>query len=135
MEYFFSASTKGFYMSGIHSTIPNDAKLITKERYDEILSTVIEENQTIEADENGYPIFVTVPPIPLTTDQQLSLIKNQFYFIGNYLTTDASNYYSPTQLNYITDYRQTLFNNYQALLQEQPITPLDPFIEPDFWNI
>ncbi|HIC8859920.1 TPA: hypothetical protein ACW7Y0_000880 [Aeromonas hydrophila] len=54
---FFSASTMGFYDTNIHmqSTIPRDAKEITKASRDSLVKG--QATAILAADENGYPIL------------------------------------------------------------------------------
>ena len=52
---YFSTTTNGFYDSGIHKVIPNDAVQITKDRYNELM-VLQSQGLPITSDENGNPI-------------------------------------------------------------------------------
>ena len=71
MTYFFSASSKGFYKSGVNSVIPNDAIQITDDQYDDIL-VGLENGKVIGVDGGNKPILKDFIPL-LTWD----IIRNQ----------------------------------------------------------
>lgn len=55
--FYYSASTKGFYVSDVHVNIPDDAKEISKEYWKELLYKQSQGNE-IHPDANGYPISI-----------------------------------------------------------------------------
>lgn len=55
MRYKYAASTRGFYLDGVHKTIPEDAVDITIERYNELFKKQ-GEGQTIVPGVDGHPI-------------------------------------------------------------------------------
>jgi hypothetical protein len=70
---YYSPSTKGFYSSEIHGdNIPVDAVGISDAYYLELLNGQ-EEGKQISADENGFPVLITVviDPRPVPEREQL----------------------------------------------------------------
>lgn len=63
---YYSAGSRGFYNSGIHKVIPEDAKEISAQEHAELLAEQ-EAGQVIVPDSEGFPI--AAPPPPPTTDQ------------------------------------------------------------------
>lgn len=60
MQYYYSASTGGFYVSTIHSDIPEDAKEISEEKYSALLAGQ-NTGKIILADSEGFPVLVDAP--------------------------------------------------------------------------
>lgn len=58
---FYSATTKGFYLLGIHSVIPDDAVAISQQLKEELLAAETS-GFIIMPDEHGYPKAVMLPP-------------------------------------------------------------------------
>lgn len=56
MNYFFSPSTKGFYLKGLHSNIPNDAVGMTDDEYNAIQKK-LQSGQVISVS-NGKPTTI-----------------------------------------------------------------------------
>lgn len=71
VKYYFSSSTNGFYQDDIHptSSIPSDAKEITLQRRDELLSLNADQGKVITADASNDPI--AVDPDDLMTPAEL----------------------------------------------------------------
>ena len=66
---YYSKTTKGFYCTEIHGTnIPSDCVQITKEQHTNLLNEQSQGKQIVP-DENGYPIAIVPPVIPLTWEQ------------------------------------------------------------------
>jgi hypothetical protein len=72
MKIFFSASTKGFYDSSIHKTMPEDAVEITREQHIELLDAQAN-GMMISVGENSEPIAIHRPP-PTATEVALGRI-------------------------------------------------------------
>lgn len=68
----FSPATCGFYVDGINSAIPDDARPVTEEQHAALLNAQAE-GATIEPDENGDPIAVA--RAPLTDEQMLDVLR------------------------------------------------------------
>lgn len=62
MALFASKTTRGFYDSAIHSTIPGDAVSITSQEHAALLEGQ-SDGSTIEWDDNGYP-YLQAPAVP-----------------------------------------------------------------------
>ncbi len=61
MSNFYSKSTRGFYSSDVHKTMPGDAVEITPEQYRAMFAAQAE-GKVISPDENGYPIATDPAP-------------------------------------------------------------------------
>ena len=72
MQYFYSASTIGFYLSEFNSEMPSDAVEITESIWREYLATP-PDGQILGADSSGNPAWVDKPP--LTEDERKSLAE------------------------------------------------------------
>lgn len=59
--HYFSASTLGFYLSGVHSTMPADVKAIAPDLYQEIMAGT-SQGRRLAADAQGLPVLMDVPP-------------------------------------------------------------------------
>ncbi|WDZ97996.1 tail fiber assembly protein [Herbaspirillum sp. WKF16] len=67
MDYFYSATTSGFYCEAINGTdIPADAKAITEERYNEVMAGQAT-GKRIVADADGMPVLAD--QLPPTSEQ------------------------------------------------------------------
>jgi hypothetical protein len=63
MDYYYSPSTNGFYVTEIHGTnIPEDAVAITSQQHAELLFGQASGQQIIP-DENGFPILIQPVPV------------------------------------------------------------------------
>lgn len=72
INYFYSASTRGFFRDDIHASIPDDAVTVTEQYHAELLNgqkTGLE----ITPDDNGYPVLTA--PIPITIEQRREHMK------------------------------------------------------------
>jgi hypothetical protein len=67
-NYFYSASTGGFYTSDINPVMPSDVVEITEEYCQSLLQGQSEGLQIV-ADARGYPILITPVPVPPTAEQ------------------------------------------------------------------
>ena len=67
-NYFYSASTGGFYTPDINPVMPADVVEITEEYYQSLLQGQSEGLQIV-ADARGYPILITPAPVPPTAEQ------------------------------------------------------------------
>ena len=66
---YYSKITKGFYSDGVHGTnIPADCVIISEETWRHLLNEQSQGKQIVP-DENGYPIAIVPPAVPLTWDQ------------------------------------------------------------------
>ncbi len=65
MTVYYSPTAKGFYDSSLHAVLPADAKVITPDVYQSLL-TAQGKGQLIEADATGSPVAVA-PPVPAVT--------------------------------------------------------------------
>jgi len=70
MNYFYSNSTTGFYIEGLHADIPNDAVAITEAHYQALLDGQ-SQGQVIVTGENGQPQLITPPPAPEPVRDQI----------------------------------------------------------------
>ncbi|MCO5213685.1 MAG: hypothetical protein M9936_28635 [Caldilinea sp.] len=61
MGLYFSASTRGFYDDAIHASLPDDAQPITEMQRENLLAAQ-SAGKVIEADANGLPVAVDLPP-------------------------------------------------------------------------
>lgn len=71
-QYFYSASTGGFYLSSIHDFIPDDKFEISQKEYSALLSGQ-ESGKLIQSDKNGKPVLVDPPAL---TDVQLAIMAD-----------------------------------------------------------
>jgi hypothetical protein len=71
---FYASSTRGFYNSAVHSTIPDDAVPITEEAHAALIDGQSEGNQIVPGPD-GYPILAA-PPAP-TPEQILAAERAQ----------------------------------------------------------
>jgi hypothetical protein len=78
---YFAASTNGFYDSEIHSTMPDDAVQITREKYTELMTGQSEGNP-VSSDSNSNPINVAPTPIVQT---YIELRKKAYPPIEDYI--------------------------------------------------
>jgi hypothetical protein len=72
MVYYFSASTKGFYLKDIHGdNMPEDVVEVSEEEYSALMEGHSSTSSEIHSDENGNPILVPIvieePPTPELT--------------------------------------------------------------------
>jgi len=66
MGFYFSKNTGGFYSQAIHgNTMPSDAVEITAEHYSELMRGQ-EDGLSITADDTGYPVLQSPPPVVMT---------------------------------------------------------------------
>lgn len=79
MNAFYSKQTGGFYIDGIHKTMPNDVVCVSEEYYINLLNAQ-SEGFTIKPDENGNPISVE------TVIEPIDLIKTEIQNIENTIT-------------------------------------------------
>lgn len=68
MSIYYSASTRGFYVEGIHTDLPTDSISISQEYYELLLSSQ-SEGKEIEPNDEGYPEVVESKPSTLTWDK------------------------------------------------------------------
>lgn len=68
INYFYSASTGGFYNAEVNPTMPTDVVEIIEEYYQSLLQGQSEGLQII-TDAQGYPILITPVPVPPTAAQ------------------------------------------------------------------
>ncbi|WP_051176915.1 tail fiber assembly protein [Halodesulfovibrio aestuarii] len=69
MQYYYSASTHGFYRSDVHNTLPADAVTITQANHSALIAAQ-SQGKIIQPDENGYPVAVEPPPPPEPTEAE-----------------------------------------------------------------
>lgn len=74
MTLFFSAATGGFYDSGIHKAMPDDAVEISAAQHAALLAAQ-SEGKAISADANGYPVAVDRPEP--TADELLTALRRR----------------------------------------------------------
>ncbi len=117
-EFFYSASTGGFYLKEIHGdNIPSDAKPITEERWKELLDEQSAGKQIVP-DENGLPIAV-VPAVDneaVWNNERLNAVKevDSISPVKFYGLTEA-------QRNQLSAYRAELVAaEYPDVLPEKP---------------
>lgn len=72
----YSATTKGFYISGVHPVIPLDAVEVTEEAHTALMSGQAA-GYEIVAGNNGYPTLV-IPQPPALSDVQEARIKEAY---------------------------------------------------------
>lgn len=77
---YYSADTKGFYDSEIHTIMPDDAVEITQEEYVSLLEGQTEGMEIIP-DSNGHPAhkYPDEPPSELTVEMLRSMLRNTDY--------------------------------------------------------
>ena len=75
MQYYYSATTLGFYLDDIHgSNIPHDSVKITEDDYFSLIDGQ-SNGKVIISNENGYPILADLPELSL--DEIKSRLKQQ----------------------------------------------------------
>ena len=75
INYFYSASTSGFYNTDVNPTMPTDVVEITEEYYQSLLQGQSEGLQIV-ADAQGYPVLITpVPPPPTAAQNKATASK------------------------------------------------------------
>lgn len=63
MTIFYSAQQRGFYDSTLHSILPDDAKEISRENWQQLLLAQ-SQGKEIVGDENGFPVLTDPVPVP-----------------------------------------------------------------------
>lgn len=74
--YFYSQSTGGFYVVGVHPVIPGDALPVSDDRHAALLDAQ-RDGQAIEPDADGVPVAVD-PPAPLAAPAIRTLTPLEF---------------------------------------------------------
>ena len=126
MTLFYSATTRGFYDSEVHSEdfIPVDKVEISAEYHQELLNNQ-SDGFTIVPDENGYPISKIVEPDPNTAEQNAVLAK---LFLENTNWAVMPDVADPNMANpYLVN--QNDFISYRNALRQILINPTDGNIE------
>lgn len=72
MKTFYSPSQNGFYLSGINSPIPGDAKEITSKKHADLLAGQ-SAGKVISADRNGNPILMDPEPLAATVPVEITM--------------------------------------------------------------
>lgn len=62
---YFSASTKGFYHSGLHKSMPADVVKITNEQHAALMRGQAKEGKVIAAGTDGRPVLQDTPKMPV----------------------------------------------------------------------
>lgn len=89
-NYFYSPSTNGFYLDSMNTEIPDDAKKITEEKYNHLLSGQ-ESGKVIASDSDGNPVLEDAPA--LTAEQEVRIAEKK----KNDILSNANTYTQPWQ--------------------------------------
>ena len=78
---FYSPSTNGFYVTGIHAAMPDDATSITNQQHAALLEAQ-SAGKRIQPGLNGLPIAVDMPPAPVVIPSSLSMRQARLALLG-----------------------------------------------------
>lgn len=118
--YFYSSSTKGFYVAEIHPEMPNDVIEITEDYYNSLVEGQ-SNNMQISADSQGYPILITPVIVPYTKEQNKEKASKLLANTDWTIITDVSN---PQMSNpYLAN--QSEFIVYRNSVRQHAINPVE----------